>query len=330
MAARRAQEAERAAAAAARKAQNAGEAADDAQDAQEGDGGGGGGGGGADEGGGAVAEAFRRAVREAGLTLDSPEAMVQLVKAVTEKYVRDFPREFPTADPAEPWSSPLVQARFASNLAEFARAVAAAYAPSYARIRIARRAQLLDDRSLRTVRQIEEAGEALFRDLHDDVLRQTRSEIVGEIKKILRPHAKNWRPNVERQERKGVESALGRWCTFAYRAIEMSAEKVEERSRKLEDELRSWAGTAESEAERYREFADRKTELEALDMFGHLRGRMPAELADLRDHVRQVVDESRFEEMQFGERWERSRAAAAEAAEEEALREVSPAMFELG
>ena len=263
--------------------------------------------------GNAISAAFHKAIAEAGLTLDSPEAMVQLVKAVTEKYIKDYPNEFAGVDMADIWDSPLARAKFAANLASFAEAVAAAYAPSYARVRIASKAQLLNDKGLTTVRRIEEAGEGLFRDLHGDVIRQSREGLIKDIKRILRPHAKGYAENELKQDRTGVESALGKYCKFAYRAIKMSANEVEDRAKELEYALASWSGISEDEAERYRDFAEKKMELEMLDMFGNLKGRMPSELVALRDFVEQRVNESRWETMQFGEKWEQSREAGATA-----------------
>ena len=263
--------------------------------------------------GNAISAAMREAITKAGLTLESPEAMVQLVKAVTEKYIRDYASEFKGVDLEDIWNSPLARAKFAANLASFAKAVASAYAPSYARVRISQKAQLLNDQGLTTMRMIEEVGEELFRDLHGDIIRQSRESLIGEIKKLLKPHATHYSENQLKQDRKGVDSALGRYCKIAYRCVKMSAAEVEERARELEDELATWAGIAEDEAERYREFAEKKMELEMLDMFGNLKSRMPAELQALRDFVEQTINESRWETMQFGEKWEESRVAGADA-----------------
>ena len=262
---------------------------------------------------GAIAKAIRETVAKAGFTLDSPEAMVQLVKAITEKYVRDFPGEFANVDADDPWSSPLVRAKFAANLASFAQSVADAYAPSYARVRVASRAQMLNDQGLTTVRQIEEAGEALFRDLHADVIRQSRAALIRDIRKLVKPHAKHYAENELKKDRQ-VDAALGRYCKFAYRVMGYSAKKCEERAAQLEQELAGWAGVEDADRDRIREFADRKMELEMIDMFGNLRSRMPAELADLRDFVEQTINESRWEAMQFGEKWETARHEAAQKA----------------
>ncbi len=268
--------------------------------------------GGGDERGGAVAQAVRAAIAKAGFTLDSPEAMVQLVKAITEKYIKDFPAEFNNLDVNDVWSSPLARAKFAANLASFAQDVASAYAPSYARIRIAKKAQALDDKGLNTMRMIEKVGEELFRDLHKDIIRQSREGLIKDIKKLLKPHATHYTENELKQERKGVESALGRYCKFAYRVIRYSAKECEERAAELEQELAAWSGVADAEKDRIREFADRKTELEMIDMFGNLKDRMPSELEALRDFVEQTINESRWEVMQYGEKWEAARTEAAE------------------
>lgn len=263
--------------------------------------------------GNAISAAFHKAIADAGLTLESPEAMVQLVKAITEKYVRDFPSEFGDVDLGDIWSSPLVRAKFAANLASFAQSVSDAYAPSYARVRIARKTQLLQDKGLVSVEKIEEVGEEVFRDLHKDVIRQTRDGIIKEIKKILKPHALHYKENELKQDRTGVSSALGMRCKFAYKAIKMSPKEVEDRSAELVQKLASWSGVSEDEAIRYREFFAAKTELEMLDMFGNLNGRMPAELVEIRDFVEQSVNESRWETMQFGEKWEEARVKGADA-----------------
>ena len=172
---------------------------------------------------------------------------------------------------------------------------------------------MLNDQGLTTVRQIEEAGEALFRDLHADVIRQSRSALIRDIRKLVKPHAKHYAENELKKDRQ-VDAALGRYCKFAYRVMGYSAKKCEERAAQLEQELAGWAGVEDADRDRIREFADRKMELEMIDMFGNLRARMPAELADLRDFVEQTINESRWEAMQFGEKWEAARHEAAQKA----------------
>lgn len=260
----------------------------------------------------AVAKAYRRAIRESGITLDNPAQVVQLVKAITEKYIRDNPATVSDLDPNDVWASPVARAMLAGNLASFAQSVAAAYSPSHARIRVAKKAQMLNDRGVNTLTRIEQVGEAVFRDLNKDIIRQTRSSLIADIRKIAANPGKHFSERVETKDRK-VSADTSRYCKWVTWAMNVPATKVEDTMLELEDFLNGYGGNT-PENNRFQDFAEAQIKLRVLDQYGNLRARMPAELAEIRDRLAQMVDEGTFETMAFSEQWESARNAGVEAA----------------
>ena len=239
-------------------------------------------------------------IKNAGITLDNPLALVAFIREMTREYIKENPSLIPDFKRDDIFESNVAKAIFASNLAEFARKVARGYSPSYARLRVERNVRDLDAENISTMKQIERVAENIFLDLNKDIIRQSRNEMMKELHKGKRNKtdpSKSWvgidslakkhTANMKEGDRK-VSAFVGNYLKILKRIVDYSAIEAENRAEELENLCDTFSNA--DDPERYIAFKSAILELDMLSTYGALRTKMPAEIREAVDKIKEFVN----------------------------------------
>lgn len=251
-------------------------------------------------------EAILTEIRKAGLSIDNPAEMVKLAEVITEDYIRRNIKMYPGITKGKKlMNDPRALALLSGNIARFAQMAAEAYCPTWTRERVAKKAQMLNDKAVKTLKGIERIGVRIFEDLNRDIIRESRKSLIKQIHKKIDNLAKKHTENALNETRK-VSSEVSAYLKKVKKAIDMSADEVEEKINEYEKLCNDrYQGINEEAADNYRDYHEAQDWIYILSYWGNLKSKMPSEIKSELEYLDQLVNEDIYAMMQHREEYDR-------------------------
>ncbi len=246
------------------------------------------------------------------ISLDNPESMVALMRAVAEEFVRSDPKFKGEMLGDDIWASPAARAVFVDTAARATEAVMRMYTPARVHARIASRIQLLRDSKLNKMEELERVLQAVFVDLNRDVIRQTQQEMIADLKKDLKPFVKESGDSNKVEAQRTVPALMAKWARKVNKAIGLNEFELQREIAKYEATIAAKQSGQENAP--LRDVREAREWLDVLNAFGALRKAMPAEIQEKGDRIRAMLDgELQAFLMRKAEREAQTNAAAEQA-----------------